>query len=169
MCSALRLRKGCKHLNIDRILSELNNAKVDYILIGGVNFLLRHSGPLTHDVDVWVNDSDDNLSRMLSALRNLNAEWGRTDATWGTIPNDISWLKIQPVFCLLTSAGSLDIFRDVRGLEGKYVECRDRAISGQTANSIPFLALSDSDMLQTQLVLEPAEQKQDRISVLRRA
>ena len=46
-------------MNIDRILSELNSAKVAYLLIGGVNFLLRHQGPLTHDVDVWVRDSDD--------------------------------------------------------------------------------------------------------------
>jgi hypothetical protein len=156
-------------MNIDRILSEINNAQVDYLLIGGVNFLLRHNGPLTHDVDVWVNDSDDNLTRVLSALRNLDAEWGTTDATWGPVRNDISWLKTQPVFCLLTSAGSLDIFRDVRGLEGQYVACRDRAISAETAHGVPFRALSDADMLQTQLVLEPTEQKQDRISVLRRA
>jgi hypothetical protein len=156
-------------VNIDRILSEMNKAQVDYLLIGGVNFLLRHNGPLTHDVDVWVKDSDENLTRVLSALRSLNAEWGTTDATWGPVRNDLSWLKSQPVFCLLTSAGSLDIFRDVRGLEGKYVKCRERAVAAQTAHGVPFRALSDADMLQTQLALEPTEQKQDRISVLKRA
>ena len=156
-------------MNIDLILSEMNTARVDYLLIGGVNFLLRHNGPLTHDVDVWVNDSDENLVRVISALRSLNAEWGPTDATWGPIRGDIAWLKSQAVFCLLTSAGSLDIFRDVRGLEGQYTDCRKRATPAETAGGVHFLALSDADMLQTQLVLKPTEQKQDRISALRRA
>ena len=63
-------------MNIDLILSEMNTARVDYLLIGGVNFLLRHNGPLTHDVDVWVNDSDENLVRVISALRSLMQKWG---------------------------------------------------------------------------------------------
>ncbi|MGZ8940144.1 MAG: hypothetical protein ACXW32_13115, partial [Limisphaerales bacterium] len=70
-------------MNIDRILEELNSAAVDYLLIGGVNFLLRHQGPLTYDVDVWVRDTDANLTRMITSLKRLDAEWGRTDATWG--------------------------------------------------------------------------------------
>ena len=81
-------------MNIDLILSEMNTARVDYLLIGGVNFLLRHNGPLTHDV--------------------------------------------QAVFCLLTSAGSLDIFRDGRGLEGQYTDCRKRATPAETAGGVRF-------------------------------
>ena len=156
-------------MNIDRILSELNSAEVDYLLIGGVNFLLRHQGPLTHDVDVWVRDSEENLTRLLVALQHLDAEWGRTDATWGPVAKDTSWLKSQAIFCLLTSAGSLDIFRQVRGLEDQYEQCRQRAIASRTSSGVPYLALADEDMLQTQLVLDPAEQKLDRISVLKRA
>ena len=156
-------------MNIDLILSELNAAKVDYLLIGGVNFLLRHQGPLTQDVDIWVHDTDENLIRLMAALRRLNAEWGSTDANWGPVVENISWLKSQPVFCMLTSAGSLDVFRDVRGLEGRYEECKQRGISGRTANGVDYIALSDEDMLQTQLALDPREQKLDRISVLKRA
>ena len=50
-----------------------------------------------------------------------------------------------------------------------YTDCRKRATPAETAGGVHFLALSDADMLQTQLVLEPTEQKQDRISALRRA
>ncbi|MGZ8899805.1 MAG: hypothetical protein ACXW3Z_06895, partial [Limisphaerales bacterium] len=156
-------------MNIDRILEELNSAAVDYLLIGGVNFLLRHQGPLTYDVDVWVRDTDANLTRMITSLKRLDAEWGRTDATWGPVAEEISWLKSQSVFCLLTSAGSLDIFRQVRGLEDRYEECRQRAVANQTSNGVKFFGLSDEDMLQTQLVLDAPEQKLDRISVLKRA
>jgi hypothetical protein len=156
-------------MNIDRILSILNAAEVDYILIGGVNFLLRHGGPMTYDVDVWVSDNDQNLERVAMALKNLGAEWGSTDATWGPVKSGISWLKSQNVFCLTTREGGLDIFREVRGLEGKYSECKNRAIDFYTSSGVPYRGLSDSDMLQTQLVLEPAEQKPERISRLKKA
>jgi len=44
-------------MNVDAILDSLNAQGVDYILIGGMNFLLRHVPELTFDVDIWVNDS----------------------------------------------------------------------------------------------------------------
>ena len=40
--------------NIDHILATLGRHQVDYLLIGGVNFLLRHAPVLTYDVDVWI-------------------------------------------------------------------------------------------------------------------
>lgn len=156
-------------MNIDRILAELNSANVDYLLIGGVNFLLRHGGPLTFDVDVWVEDSDQNLTRLVAGLVRLHAEWGKSDATWGPIANEINWLKSQSVFCMLTAAGSLDVFREVRGLEGRYNECRQRAIESKTSNGVPFRGLADGDMLQTQLALEVSDQKADRVSILKQA
>lgn len=55
-------------MNIDRILTELNSANVDYLLIGGVNFLLRHHGPLTYDVDVWICDSEENRISVLKRV-----------------------------------------------------------------------------------------------------
>ena len=41
-------------MNVDRILETLNRQDVRYILIGRMNFLLRHTPVLTFDVDVWV-------------------------------------------------------------------------------------------------------------------
>lgn len=156
-------------MNVDRILSALNSAGVDYILIGGVNFLLRHGGPMTYDVDIWVLDKDENLSQLVAALKQLGAEWGASDATWAPIREDTKWLKSQYVFCLLTREGGLDIFREVRGLEGSYAECKKRARPAETGSGIPYLGLSDDDMLQTQLALETSDQKPERIAVLKKA
>ena len=39
-------------MNVDEILGSLNTEQVDYILIGGMNFLLRHIPELTFDVDI---------------------------------------------------------------------------------------------------------------------
>jgi len=38
-------------MDIDQILKVLAHHKVDYMLIGGVNFLLHHAAELTFDVE----------------------------------------------------------------------------------------------------------------------
>ena len=156
-------------MNVDQILRTLNESQVDYLLIGGMNFLIRHLPELTFDVDIWVRDEAGNLERLNQSLRRLGAEWGRTEAEWRAVAEDWHWLQSQGVFCLTTSQGALDIFRDVRGLEGKYRECRDRGIPMATAAGVSFVGLSDPDMLTCQEALPLGEQKSRRMEVLRRA
>ena len=55
-------------MNVDRILGALNEQCVDYILFGGMNFLLRHVPELTFDVDIWVRDNDANLELRFQVL-----------------------------------------------------------------------------------------------------
>jgi hypothetical protein len=156
-------------MNVDEILRALNEERVDWLLIGGMNFLLRHLPELTFDVDVWVRDGGENLSRLLRALRRLGAQWGRTEAAWAPVPEDWRWLESQSVFCLTTEHGALDVFRDVLGLEGRYRECKARSVAAQTAGGIPFRGLCDQDMLASQEALPPGEQKLRRMEALREA
>jgi len=156
-------------MNVDEILNALNVEQVDYLLIGGMNFLIRHLPELTFDVDIWLRDEEQNLSRANQALRRLGAEWGRTEKAWAPVPKDWKWLQSQNVFCLTTSQGALDIFRDVRGLEGRYSECKARGILTKTAAGISFSGLSDEDMLTCQEALPPKERKTRRMEVLREA
>jgi hypothetical protein len=156
-------------MNVDEILRALNEERVDYLLIGGMNFLLRHLPELTFDVDIWVRDGGENLHRLTRALRRLDAQWGRTEAAWAPVPEDWRWLETQAVFCLTTREGALDVFRDVLGLEGRYAECKTRGVPAQTANGIPFHGLCDQDMLACQEALPPGEQKVRRMETLRQA
>ena len=156
-------------MNVDLILRALNDHEVDYLLIGGMNFLIRHLPELTFDVDVWVRDDAENLARLNRALQQLGAEWGVTEAEWKPVSSDSRWLQSQGVFCLTTNQGALDVFRDVRGLEGRYLECKARAVPSQTAADVPFAGLSDEDMLACQQALPLTEQKPRRIQVLREA
>jgi hypothetical protein len=156
-------------VNVDEILRSLGDHQVDYLLIGGMNFLIQHLPELTFDVDIWVRDDDENLSQLNRALQQLGAQWGRTEAEWRPVPDAPGWLSGQTVFCLTTEHGALDIFREVRGLEGRYAECKARACSTRTAAGIPFWGLSDGDMLICQEALPPGERKQRRIEVLRQA
>ena len=72
-------------MNVDHILGTLNGHHVAYILIGGMNFLLRHAPVLTYDVDLWIEDTPENRDRCERALGELQAEWGASDRDWGPV------------------------------------------------------------------------------------
>jgi hypothetical protein len=153
-------------MNVDRILETFHRQQVDAILIGGMNFLLRHQPVLTFDIDFWICDSDENLEKTGNALRELGAEWGKDDVSWGPIPQGGNWLRAQTVFCLTTPFGAIDIFREVRGLEGRYNQCLARSTPQRTTNGTVFQSLSDEDMLACQLALPESERRLDRTSFL---
>jgi hypothetical protein len=156
-------------MNVDRILDTFNQHRVRYLLIGGMNFLLRHEPTLTYDVDIWIEDNEDNRGRCESALTDLQAEWGPTDDTWQRVAEfDSNWLEAKAVFCLMSPYGAIDIFRSVRGLDDWQL-CWDRAVDESTQAGISFRGLSDDDMLRCQLALAEGERKQSRIRALETA
>jgi len=153
-------------MNVDQILKTMNAHQVAYLLIGGMNFLLRHAPVLTYDVDLWIDDSPANLDRCEAALGELQAEWGAGDEDWGPVAEKPSgWLHRQAVFCLTKP---LDVFRAVKGLES-WSASHDSAQAGSTAAGVPFPGLSDEDMLECQMALSETERKADRIQVLKSA
>ena len=134
-------------MNIDRILAAFNQHGVGYLLIGGVNFLLRHQPVLTYDVDLWVEDTADNLVRAEAALATLDAAWGSTEATWRPVRElPAGWLRRQGLYCLSSPHGAIDVFRTVRGLANWSV-CRQRAVAGATGAGVAYWGLSDADIL----------------------
>lgn len=156
-------------MNIDHILAVFNRHEVRYLLIGGVNFLLRHKPALTFDVDFWIEDSAANHRRCEAALVELNAEWGRTESDWGPVAKLPSgWLAQQSVFCVTSPYGAVDIFRAVQGLQA-WATSFATSVSGQTASGTDYRGLSDQDMLTCQLSLPAESRKQDRIQELQKA
>lgn len=153
-------------MNADKILETMNQFGVAYLLIGGVNFMLRHEPILTFDVDLWIEDSDANRTRCEQALAVLDAEWGETDATWEpVVKKPAGWLSRQAVFCLHSPAGAIDIFRRVQGL-GDWHSSFRRSVAEATSSGIGYHGISDSDMLQCQLALDASAQKAHRIQKL---
>jgi hypothetical protein len=69
-------------MNLDRIFDTFNQHGVAYLLIGGMNFMLRHQPILTFDVGLWIDDRDDNRARCELALAALDAYDGRRVATY---------------------------------------------------------------------------------------
>jgi hypothetical protein len=156
-------------MNIDRILETFHRHRVAYLLIGGMNFLLRHEPVLTYDVDLWIDDTRQNRDRCEKALAELGAQWGTSDQDWGPVAQKTSaWIARHSVFCLNSPMGAIDIFRSVHGLSS-WADCFARAERGTTGAGTPFLALSDADMLQCQMALPEQERKQERIRVLKQS
>lgn len=156
-------------MNVDDILKAFNAHRVAYILIGGVNFLLRHAPVLTYDFDVWIDDTPENLGRCEKALCDLEAEWGASEEDWRPVADKLpGWLGSQAVFCLTSPHGAIDVFRSVRGLT-TFAASRAKARTGTTAAGTPYVGLSDDDMLACQIALPPAMRNQQRIDVLKQA
>jgi hypothetical protein len=155
------------NISIDEILGALNRNGCSYLLIGGMNFMLRHEPQLTFDVDVWIEDSLQNRRKCETALAELNAEWGKTDELWGPVSQlPSNWLEQQYVYSLITPFGALDVFRSVKGL-ADWQACWQRGVEESTAAGTSYRGLCDEDMLQCQLALDEVEQKGERIRVLR--
>jgi hypothetical protein len=155
-------------MNIEHILDVFNRLGVRYLLIGGVNFLLRHKPVLTFDVDVWIEDNAANHQRCESALIELNAEWGRTETEWEPVAaKPKGWLAQQSVFCLTSPHGAIDIFRSVQGLQD-WATAFASSVSGHTAAGTAYHGLSDEDMLACQLSIPPESRKHDRIRELQK-
>lgn len=156
-------------MNVDRILAAFNDQRVRYLLIGGMNFLLRHEPVLTYDIDLWIDDTPENLARSEAALASLGAEWGSSDDDWGPVAaKPGGWLQRQAVYCLTCPDGAIDIFRTVRGL-ASWTDSFNRAIHEFTAAGVPYHGLSDEDMLACQLALSEHERKPGRVMSLRKA
>lgn len=156
-------------MNVDRIFEALNACGVEYLVIGGMNYMLRHEPVLTYDVDIWIRDTDDNRARCEQALSQLGASWGESEDDWGPVKDlAAGWLGRQALFCLTSPEGSIDVFREVRGIDD-WVIARAGTQAEQTAAGVPYFGLSDADMLRSQLALDASGQKQDRIRRLEEA
>jgi hypothetical protein len=156
-------------MNVGQIFSTMNRHDVRYLLIGGMNFALRHQPLTTFDVDLWIDDTKDNRRHCELALAELQASWGPTDESWQPVSQLASgWLDAQHVFCTLSPAAAIDIFRSVVGLPN-WQFCSKRAIEAKTSKGVRYLALCDQDMLECQLALPEGQRNQTRIAALRAA
>ncbi|MCI0357553.1 MAG: hypothetical protein L0211_03590 [Planctomycetaceae bacterium] len=153
-------------MNVEHIFHVCNQHQVAYLLIGGMNFMLRHEPVLTFDVDLWIDDTDENRMRCEQALAALDAEWGQTDADWEPVARKApGWLALQGVYSLHSPHGAIDIFRAVQGLDD-WSASRKSAIHETTTGGVVYYGISDDDMLRCQLALDPPLQKISRIQSL---
>lgn len=95
-------------LQADRLLRELLDARVRFVLIGGLAAQVHGSPSLTGDVDICFALDRDNLRRLTAALTSLTAiRRGMPPAV--SAPLDDQALRAGNVFTLSTRYGDLDL------------------------------------------------------------
>ncbi len=88
------------------ILELLTRQRVDFIVVGGVSAVLQGAPVSTFDLDVVHRRSEDNIERLLTVLRGLDATY-RNDSR-GIAPNE-SHLRSPGHQLLATRLGPLDV------------------------------------------------------------
>src|ERR1019366_5328448 len=94
----------------DEILRTLHRHRVEFVLIGGMAATLHGSDMVTFDLDVSPRSTKDNLERLASALRDLEAALrvaGEPNGVDFDAHEDL--LERVQVLNLATRAGDLDI------------------------------------------------------------
>jgi hypothetical protein len=116
-------------LQPEQLLSALQDAGVEFVIIGG--FALAAHGYVrgTHDIDVVPNPNHANLTRLARVLRRLDAEIdiGDREPDERGVELDADSLAQGGNLRLRTRFGALDVMQDLRGMRS-YGHLRTNAI-----------------------------------------
>jgi hypothetical protein len=149
-----------------RVFSAMNTNRVSYLLVGGLNYFLRHKPVTTQDIDLFIDDTPQNRQHCEDALIELDAEWGRRDEDWGDVSaKPKGWLSGQSVFCLLTQFGPVDIFLSIPGIPC-FSEALQRSELFEIDPSSQVRLISTEDLLACQLAIPEVYRKRERIAHL---
>ena len=153
-------------MNIDPVLAALNKHKVAYLLIGGVNFQLRHKPIMTYDIDFWIEDRKENLVRCEKAMVDLNAEWGKSQEEWGPVANQKpGWLTEPHEICLTSPYCPINVYKSRKGVDS-WAGANARGYDGETPGGVKFRGMGDEDTLNDQYALDEVDRRIERICLL---
>jgi predicted nucleotidyltransferase len=120
-----------------RILEGLNEAKVRYVLIGGIALIRHGVVRATRDIDAVFDPDPENISR----IQSLASQWGATRPDGSPIPDE--GIASDRSIHLATSMGELDLVsEDVAGFrfDALLGRAETRKVDGVPA---PICSLAD--------------------------
>lgn len=108
----------------DALLESLDRHGVGYLIVGGIAARAHGATRPTADLDVLPSNSQDNLDRRATALRDLNARLrvgGMSDEEARGLPVEISAATLRAFgsSTWMTDVGPLDIVGELRGRQGE--------------------------------------------------
>ena len=116
-------------LDAERIVEVLDRHGVAYVLVGGVAARLHGASRLTWDLDLCPAWEPDNLDRLAAALREL-------DARLRDLPSDVEFppitgrtLREMNIGTWRTSAGDLDVLRDIPSADRQHPNAYEQLVS----------------------------------------
>src|SRR5205823_8817397 len=100
------------------LLRRLNDAGVEYVVVGGMAAILLGSPLMTEDLDVCCPMTPQNIERIVSAMRGLDARF-RFHPKLPRLPDNPAELKGFQNLNLQTREGIIDLLDRISGL-GEY-------------------------------------------------
>ena len=99
--------------SLSEILEGLLEAGVDFILVGGLAAVIQGAPVTTMDVDIVHNQSPDNITRLLTFLKSVDAVHRRLDDR--LIEPKKGDLSVKGHLLLTTRMGPIDILAGIEG------------------------------------------------------
>jgi hypothetical protein len=109
------------------LLQRLNDHGVEFVIIGGVAAVLHGSPTTTLDLDVCAPMTDENLSRIHRAVRDIHPRF-RMRPDKMPVPDDPERLRGFKNLNLLTDLGVIDLLGELPGI-GSYESFADKAVA----------------------------------------
>lgn len=118
------------------LLSEFENTKVEYLLVGGQAVALHGFPRFTKDADLWVRDEPENLARVRTALGNFGAPKDVIDQLEAAEPLDVLWMGLPPA--------RIDL---MKGVPGGDFERAFRAREEFSVGGVKVLVVNKDDLI----------------------
>jgi hypothetical protein len=149
------------------MLAALEKAGAKYVVIGGTAAALEGANHVTFDLDITPERSRENLDRVATALRHLNARLVEVpDDVATSFQLDGASLANGLIWNFITDHGRLDIALEPSGTQG-YIDLR-RAAREAEIDGMTIVVASLADVIRSK---EAADRTRDRAVLpdLRRA
>ncbi len=126
------------------LIGRLADARVDYVVIGGIALVLHGSARLTRDLDIVFAPDEDNLQALGRVLIDLNARLRGVDEDLPFVPDERTLGNVQ-LLTLTTDAGWLDVHQRPSGAP-PYATLKKRA-ERKALNGNTVLVAAPDDLL----------------------
>lgn len=131
-----------------QVIDELVSARVSFIIIGGTAVAFHCSDRAVHDLDIWIDPSAENVTRLTAAVDRLG---------YALLPDTLDRLQ-QPKGQLKLGIWNTDVLSSLKGLE--FGSCFKRA-SEADALCHRVMVLSRADLITTKSGSERAKDAAD--------
>lgn len=118
------------------ILSALNDAKVEYLVVGAYAVAAHGVPRATGDLDIWIRANRKNASQLVRALKHFGAPMHQIEESDFVVPSLVFQIGVPP--------GRIDILTEVTGL--KFESAWENKVS-LSIEGIQFFVIGKADLV----------------------
>lgn len=116
------------------LLRALNDAKVEYLIVGGYAVGKYTEPRYTKDIDIWINNSIDNAERVFQALQAFGAPLGDVTVDDFSAPDLIYQIGVEP--------SRIDILMGLESMD--FENCWKRRVTAELDElTLNFISIAD--------------------------